>query len=218
MIRVLVADDDPMVRLGIRTIIDHEQDLQVVGEAEDGEDALRLVQELEPDLVLMDIRMPIRDGLDATKGITRLGLRTRVVILTTFELDAYVYEAMRAGATGFLLKRVPPAELLDAVRLAVTGESLIFPAMTRSLVEHARTAAMDDDKRLDALTKREREVLRLLATGKSNSEIADALFSGAETVKTHVGNVLVKLGARDRVQAVIFAYETGFATSGPSDA
>ncbi len=217
MIRVVIADDDPMVRLGLRTIIDHEDDLNVVGEAEDGEEAVRLVGELDPDLVLMDIRMPKRDGLDATREITQRSERPRVVILTTFELDEYVYEAMRAGATGFLLKRVPPAELLDAVRLAVNGESLIFPALTRSLVEHAGKKAQDTERRLETLTTREKEVLNLLAGGKSNSEIAEALFIGSETVKTHVANVLMKLGARDRVQAVIYAYETSFVNPSSTD-
>jgi DNA-binding NarL/FixJ family response regulator len=217
MIRVVIADDDPMVRLGLRTIIDHEDDLNVVGEAEDGEEAVRLVGELDPDLVLMDIRMPKRDGLDATREITQRSERPRVVILTTFELDEYVYEAMRAGATGFLLKRVPPAELLDAVRLAVNGESLIFPALTRSLVEHAGKKAQDTERRLETLTTRENEVLNLLAGGKSNSEIAEALFIGSETVKTHVANVLMKLGARDRVQAVIYAYETSFVNPSSTD-
>lgn len=217
MIRVVIADDDPMVRLGLRTIIDHEDDLNVVGEAEDGEEAVRLVGELDPDLVLMDIRMPKRDGLDATREITQRSERPRVVILTTFELDEYVYEAMRAGATGFLLKRVPPAELLDAVRLAVNGESLIFPALTRSLVEHAGKKAQDTERRLETLTTRENEVFNLLAGGKSNSEIAEALFIGSETVKTHVANVLMKLGARDRVQAVIYAYETSFVNPSSTD-
>ncbi len=217
MIRVVIADDDPMVRLGLRTIIDHEDDLNVVGEAEDGEEAVRLVGELDPDLVLMDIRMPKRDGLDATREITQRSESPRVVILTTFELDEYVYEAMRAGATGFLLKRVPPAELLDAVRLAVNGESLIFPALTRSLVEHAGKKAQDTERRLETLTTREKEVLNLLAGGKSNSEIAEALFIGSETVKTHVANVLMKLGARDRVQAVIYAYETSFVNPSSTD-
>ena len=214
VIRVVIADDDPMVRRGLGAILAHEHDVDVVGEAEDGAAAVRLVGDLDPDLVLMDIRMPVQDGLHATREITRLGHRTRVVILTTFELDEYVYEAMRAGATGFLLKRIPPAELLDAVRLAVSGESLIFPALTRSLVEHARGATPDREGRLETLTAREREVLQLLAKGKSNAEIAEELFIGAETVKTHVGNVLVKVGARDRVQAVIFAYETGFTAPG----
>lgn len=217
MIRVVIADDDPMVRLGLRTIIDHEDDLNVVGEAEDGEEAVRLVGELDPDLVLMDIRMPKRDGLDATREITQRSERPRVVILTTFELYEYVYEAMRAGATGFLLKRVPPAELLDAVRLAVNGESLIFPALTRSLVEHAGKKAQDTERRLETLTTRENEVFNLLAGGKSNSEIAEALFIGSETVKTHVANVLMKLGARDRVQAVIYAYETSFVNPSSTD-
>ena len=208
--------DDPMIRVGLRTIIDHEPDLRVVGEAGDGDEVIEVVTEVRPDVVLMDIRMPNRDGLDATKElIQRLESPPRIVILTTFELDEYVYEALRAGATGFLLKRVAPAELLDAIRLAFTGESLIFPALTRDLLEHVYHPAEGSDPRLESLTSRERQVLHLVAQGRSNLEIAHELFIGAETVKTHVGNVLAKLGARDRIQAVIYAYETGFINSGP---
>jgi DNA-binding NarL/FixJ family response regulator len=215
-IQVVLADDDPMVRVGLRTIIDHEPDLRVVGEAGDGDEVIDVVTEVRPDVVLMDIRMPRRDGLDATKElIRRLESPPRIVILTTFELDVYVYEALRAGATGFLLKRVTPAELLDSIRLAFTGESLIFPALTRDLLEHAYRPARRPDQRLESLTGRERQVLYLVGQGRSNLEIADDLFIGAETVKTHVGNILAKLGARDRIQAVIYAYETGFINREP---
>jgi DNA-binding NarL/FixJ family response regulator len=215
-IQVVLADDDPLIRVGLRTIIDHEPDLRVVGEAADGNEVIEVVSEVRPDVVLMDIRMPNRDGLDATKElIRRFDSPPRVVILTTFELDEYVYEALRAGATGFLLKRVAPTELLDAIRLAVTGESLIFPALTRDLLQHAYEPAQRPDRRLDSLTDRERQVLYLMAQGRSNQEIADSLFIGTETVKTHVGNTLAKLGARDRIQAVIYAYETGFVNTEP---
>ena len=215
-IQVVLADDDPMVRVGLRTIIDHEPDLRVVGEAGDGDEVIDVVTEVRPDVVLMDIRMPRRDGLDATKElIRRLESPPRIVILTTFELDVYVYEALRAGATGFLLKRVTPAELLDSIRLAFTGESLIFPALTRDLLEHTYHPDPRPDRRLESLTGRERQVLYLVGQGRSNLEIADDLFIGAETVKTHVGNILAKLGARDRIQAVIYAYETGFINREP---
>jgi len=215
-IRVVLADDDPMIRVGLRTIIDHEPDLRVIGEAADGDEVIEVVTQLNPDVVLMDIRMPNRDGLDATKElIRRLESPPRIIILTTFELDEYVYEALRAGATGFLLKRVAPADLLDAIRLAFTGESLIFPALTRELLEHTYQPPSHPDPRLESLTGRERQVLHLVAQGRSNQEIAADLFIGAETVKTHVGNILAKLGARDRIQVVIYAYETGFINSEP---
>ena len=205
-----------MIRVGLRTIIDHEPDLPVVGEAADGDQVIEVVSRLRPDVVLMDIRMPNRDGLNATKElIRRLDSPPRIVILTTFELDEYVYEALRAGATGFLLKRVAPADLLDAIRVAFTGDSLIFPALARDLLEHAYQPAPRPDRRLESLTGRERQVLHLVAQGHSNLEIAESLFVGTETVKTHVGNILAKLGARDRIQAVIYAYETGFINSEP---
>ncbi len=213
-VEVVLADDDPMVRLGLRTIINHEPDLRVVGEAADGDQVIEVVSTVRPDVVLMDIRMPNRDGLAATKElIRRLETPPRIVILTTFELDEYVYEALHAGATGFLLKRVAPAELLDAIRLAVSGESLIFPALTRDLLKHTYHPAPRSDQRLESLSGRERQVFHLVAQGRSNLEIADSLIIGTETVKTHVGNILAKLGARDRIQAVIYAYETGFFNS-----
>ncbi len=166
----------------------------------------------------MDIRMPNRDGLAATRDLTkRHPSRPRIVVLTTFELDEYVYEALLAGAAGFLLKRVAPTELLDAIRLVASGESLIFPALTRRLVEHAAAPTVEADQRLKSLTDREGEVLREMARGLSNQEIADALYIGTETVKSHVANVLAKLGARDRIHAVIYAYETGFGPENPHD-
>ena len=218
-ITVVLADDDPLVRVGLRAVIDHEPDLQVVGEAADGNEVIDVVDDVDPDIVLMDIRMPNRDGLAATQDLTkRHPSRPRIVVLTTFELDEYVYEALQAGAAGFLLKRVAPTELLEAIRLVANGESLIFPALTRRLIEHAAAPTAQTDKRLGSLTNREGEVLREMARGLSNQEIADVLYIGTETVKSHVANVLVKLGARDRIHAVIYAYETGFghADTGPS--
>ena len=209
-VRVVIVDDGPLVRIGLRTVIDHAPDLEVVGEAADGLEAMDVVGRTGPDVVLMDIRMPNRDGLAATRELMQgTGEHPRVVILTTFELDEYVYEALRAGATGFLLKRVPPEELLDAIRLAANGESLIFPELTRRLVEHAVAPVPVSDERLESLTAREREVLQSMAAGRSIHEIAEALSIGDETVKTHVTNVLGKLQVRDRVHAVIRAYELG---------
>jgi DNA-binding NarL/FixJ family response regulator len=218
-IDILIADDDPLVRVGLRAVLDSEKDLEVVGEAEDGNEAIAKVAELDPDLVIMDIRMPNLDGLAATREITGGGDDApRVLVLTTFELDEYVYEALRSGASGFLLKRVPPAELIDAVRMVATGESLIFPAITRRLIEHfvSRIDSAEQQSRIGDLTDREKEVLRLIARGHSNREIAEELYVGHETVKSHVKAVLMKLGVRDRTQAVIAAYETGFVQPGPS--
>ncbi len=218
-IRVAIVDDDPLVRVGLRTVIDHAPDLEVVGEASDGVEVMEVVERVNPDVVLMDIRMPNRDGLAATRDlIDGPGETPRIVILTTFELDEYVYEALQAGATGFLLKRVPPAELLDAIRLAASGESLIFPALTRRLLEQAVVPARKKDEWVDSLTTRELEVLGYMAAGDSNQEIAAALSIGVETVKTHVTNVLGKLQVRDRIHAVIRAYETGLVRPGPDNA
>jgi DNA-binding NarL/FixJ family response regulator len=219
-VRVLLADDDPLVRVGLRAVLDGEPDLEVVGEAEDGLEAIRLTAELAPDLVIMDIRMPNLDGLEATRRLVGAGSPTRVLVLTTFELDEYVYEALRAGACGFLLKRVPPTELIEAVRIVATGESLVFPAATRRLIEQFSASAITPEHRLrlDSLTERERDVLRLIARGYSNREIAEELYVGHETVKTHVKSVLMKLGVRDRTQAVITAYESGFVQPGPGAA
>ena len=217
-ISVVLADDDPIVRVTLRALIDQEPDLRVVGEAADGNEVIDVVEEVDPDIALIDIRMPNRDGLAATRALTkRHPSRPRIVVFTTFELDEYVYEALQAGAAGFLLKRVAPTELLDAIRLVASGESLIFPALTRRLVEHAATPKRKADQRLESLTNREGEVLREMARGLSNQEIADVLYIGTETVKSHVANVLVKLGARDRIHAVIYAYETGFGPENSRD-
>jgi DNA-binding NarL/FixJ family response regulator len=215
MTRILIADDDALVRMGLRAVLDGETDLEVVGEAEDGREALEMVEETDPDLVIMDIRMPNLDGLAATARITEQG-GPRVLVLTTFELDEYVYEALRAGAAGFVLKRVPPAELIEAVRVVSGGESMVYPAATRRLVERfaAPEATREQQKAIERLSEREQEVLRLLAQGHSNREMSEELFVGMETIKSHVGSVLMKLGVRDRTQAVITAYESGFVRPG----
>ncbi|MDG4821469.1 response regulator transcription factor [Asanoa sp. WMMD1127] len=207
-LRVLIVDDDALVRVGLRTVIDAEPDLTVVAEASDGAEVPPLVARHRPDVVLMDVRMPDVDGIQATRHlVSTAAAPPRVIVVTTFENDDYVYDALRAGASGFLLKRARPAEVVDAIRLVARGDSLLFPAAIRRLVagRGGRTSGG-----LERLTAREAEVLRLMATGLSNAEIAERLVVGAETVKTHVGNVLAKLGARDRVQAVILAYESGF--------
>jgi DNA-binding NarL/FixJ family response regulator len=210
-ITVLLVDDEELVRTGLRAIIDAQPDLSVVGEAADGAEVLPLVRRLRPAVVLMDVRMPAIDGIQATRTLLgSLDQPPRVLVVTTFENDDYVYEALRAGASGFLLKRARPAEVVEAVRVVARGESLLFPAALRRLVA-ARAGRPDRQALATArLTDREAEVLRLMAAGLSNAEIADRLVVGVETVKTHVGNVLAKLGARDRTQAVIAAYESGF--------
>jgi DNA-binding NarL/FixJ family response regulator len=212
-IGVLLVDDEELVRTGLRAILDAQPDLEVVGEAADGAEVMPLVRRLRPDVVLMDVRMPAIDGIQATRQMTgTMKEPPRVLVITTFENDDYVYEALRAGASGFLLKRARPAEVVEAVRVVAHGESLLFPAALRRLV--AGRAGRPDEQALAAarLTERESEVLRLMATGLSNTEIAERLVVGVETVKTHVGNVLAKLDARDRTQAVIAAYESGFVT------
>ena len=212
MIRVVLADDQELVRAGFRLILEGEEDLEVVGEAADGEEAIELTRRLQPDLVLMDIQMPKLDGLAATRRICEdAGIRSRVVILTTFEQDDYIFEALRSGASGFLLKNAPPEELVRAVRTVAGGEALLAPSVTRRVIEeyHHRPARPRNDRRLDQLTERELEVLRLLATGRSNAEIAAELYLGEGTIKTHVSHLLAKLELRDRVQAVVFAYENG---------
>jgi DNA-binding NarL/FixJ family response regulator len=212
MIGVLVVDDDELIRVGLRAIIDAEADLGVVGEAADGAEVAPLVARTRPDVVLMDVRMPAVDGIQATRHLlARSPDPPRVLVITTFENDDYVYEALRAGASGFLLKRARPAEVVEAIRVVARGESLLFPAALRRLVT-ARGGGGGDRLRGAGLTDREAEVLRLMAAGRSNTEIAAALVVGVETVKTHVGNVLTKLRARDRTQAVIAAYESGFIT------
>ncbi|MGW9131946.1 response regulator [Streptomyces sp. NPDC055681] len=212
MIRILLADDQRLVRAGIRGILDDEDDLHVVAEAADGQAALAACRELQPDVVLMDIRMPVMDGLEAARRITTdEELATvKVVMLTTFDLDEYVYGALRAGATGFLVKDTEPAELLHAVRVAVRGDALISPSITRRLI--AEFASRPDnphepDQRLDALTSREREVMQLIAAGRTNDEIAAQLVVSPLTAKTHVSRIMAKLGARDRSQVVVMAYE-----------
>jgi DNA-binding NarL/FixJ family response regulator len=216
-VSVLIADDQAVVRAGLRRILEVDPALQVVGEVEDGLSAVDAAARLRPDLILMDIRMPRLDGLEATRRIVGEDEAPRVLILTTFGLDEYVYEALCAGASGFLLKDAPAEDLLDAVRVIARGNALIDPAVTRSVI--ARFAALpklSDElgKSLVDLTPREREVLELLARGRSNAEIATELVVGEGTAKTHVARVLMKLGLRDRVQAVIFAYEAGIVAPG----
>ncbi len=218
MIRVLIADDEALVRGGFRMILEAQADLQVVGEAADGQQAIARVGELSPDVVLMDIRMPVMDGLEATRRLLS-GSPTapKVLMLTTFDLDEYVYEAMKVGASGFLLKTAPPSELAAAVRAVVGGDVLLAPPITRRLVEQfvrRPPPGQDLPPGLQALTAREVEVLRLVAGGLSNAEIARELFLGEATVKTHLNRVLAKLGLRDRVQAVVLAYETGLVAPG----
>ncbi|MBQ1018357.1 response regulator transcription factor [Micromonospora sp. D93] len=209
---VLIVDDDELIRIGLRAIIDAQPDLRVLAEAADGAEVPPLVARHRPDVVLMDVRMPGIDGIQATRHLLATSADPpRVLVVTTFANDEYVYEALRAGASGFLLKRARPAEVVEAVRVVAAGESLLFPAAIRQLVGAYGPAGGD---RLGGarLTEREAEVLRLMTTGRSNPEIAAHLVVGVETVKTHVGNVLAKLGVRDRTQAVIAAYESGFVT------
>jgi DNA-binding NarL/FixJ family response regulator len=217
VIRVLIADDQALVRGGFRMILEAQEDIQVVGEASDGREALAQAQELDPDVVLMDIRMPELDGLDATRELVQGDGSARVLVLTTFDLDEYVYEAMKAGASGFLLKDVRPEQLAEAVRVVAAGDSLLAPAITRRLVEEfVRRPRPGSDRpdRLSELTERELEVLKLLARGLSNAEVASALFVSEATVKTHVAHILTKLKIRDRVQAVVLAYESGLVLPG----
>ena len=210
VIGVLLVDDEELVRTGLRAIIDAEVDMRVLGEAGDGSEVPGLVRRLRPDVVLMDVRMPDVDGIATTRHLTTaLADPPRVLVLTTFGNDGYVYDALQAGATGFLLKRARPAEIVRAVRTVAVGDSLLFPAAVRDLVA-TRGQRRGDALRGVGLTEREGEVLRWMARGLSNAEIARELVVGVETVKTHVGNVLAKVGARDRTQAVVAAYESGF--------
>jgi DNA-binding NarL/FixJ family response regulator len=215
-IRVLVADDQALMRTGFRMILDAESDIEVVGEAIDGADAIRQFERLHPDVIVMDVRMPTMDGIEATRRLSDADPPARVLILTTFDLDEYVYEALRAGASGFLLKDRPSEELAAAVRVIAAGEALLAPSVTRRLIEEfaRRPISAGQPTGLEELTEREREVLVLMAHGLSNSEIAASLFVAETTVKTHVGRVLQKLRLRDRAQAVVLAYESGLVRPG----
>ena len=214
--RVLIADDQALVRSGFRLVVETREDLEVVGEAENGTEAVRLTGELEPDVILMDIRMPEVDGIEATRQIVASGSAARILVLTTFDADEYVYAAIRAGASGFLLKDVRPTDLVDAIRLVASGNALLGPTVTERLLERFADGGGNGEAvaAVAALTAREREILRLLAGGLSNAELADLLVVGETTVKTHVSSVLRKLGVRDRVQAVIVAYDAGLVRPG----
>jgi DNA-binding NarL/FixJ family response regulator len=218
MITLLIADDQAMVRQGFGALLSAQPDLLVVGDAADGADAVARARTLDPDVVLMDVRMPVMDGLEATRRLLVDGRdRPKVLILTTFDLDDYVYEALRAGASGFLLKDAPADDLVHAVRVVAAGEALLAPSVTRRLIAEFAARPNRDRPRhtaLNALTPRETDVLRLIARGRSNAEIAADLVVAEQTVKTHIGRILGKLGLRDRAQAVVFAYETGLITAG----
>ncbi|HEX3004819.1 MAG TPA: response regulator transcription factor [Angustibacter sp.] len=218
-VTVVVADDQAMVRAGFRRLLETEAGLEVVGEAADGSEAVAAAQRLRPQVVLLDIRMPVMDGIEATRRIVAT-TSSRVVILTTFDLDEYVFDALRAGASGFLLKDALPDEMVFAVRAAAAGDALIAPSVTRRLLAEfvRRPHPGDAQAAVEALTARERDVLLRVGRGRSNSEIAAELFLGEATVKTHVGSILSKLRLRDRVQAVVFAYETGLVTPGEAAA
>lgn len=221
MLRVMVVDDQALVRRGFAMVLGNEADIEVVAEAGTGLEAIEAAREFKPDIILMDIRMPELDGLEATARILEdLDDATRVIILTTFDPDEYVYKALRAGASAFVLKDIPPEDLVAAVRTVADGGAMLAPAITRRLIgRFARQLGADRDlaKRLERLTSRELEVLKALADGKSNAEIAETLFIGAATVKTHVSSLLSKLSLRDRAQAVVFAYECGVAKVGERD-
>jgi DNA-binding NarL/FixJ family response regulator len=214
---VLIADDQALVRVGLRKILESEPETSVVGEAADGEEAVVEAGRLAPDVVLMDIRMPLMDGIEATRRIVRARAETRVLILTTFGLDGYVYDALRAGASGFMLKDAPPEEIAAAVRIVASGDALLAPAVTRAVVEEfarQRPAPPPPPRVVEDLTPREREVLDLIVRGLSNPEICARLVITEATAKTHVARILQKLGLRDRVQVVIYAYESGLLSAG----
>ncbi|MFF9510998.1 response regulator [Streptomyces sp. NPDC014724] len=220
MTTVLIVDDQPLQRYGFRMLLDSIPETEVVGEATHGAEAVRKTAELRPDVVLMDVRMPGMDGIEATRRITAAGGRSRVLVLTTFDLDEYVHAALRAGASGFLLKDARPEELLAGIRAVAVGDAVIAPALTRRLLDEyaqrvpARRSDFEEDPRLDALTEREREILVAIGKGWTNGEIATRFVVSESTVKTHVGRVLAKIGARDRIQAVILAYDLGLAGPG----
>jgi DNA-binding NarL/FixJ family response regulator len=220
MTSVLIADDQALVRVGLRKVLESEPEMTVVGEAVDGEDATAAARRLRPDVVLMDIRMPVLDGIEATRRIVHADPNTRVLILTTFGLDTYVYDALRAGASGFMLKDAPPEEITAAVRIVASGEALLAPAVTRAVIEEfvrQKPVAVRPQPPVAELTPREREVLDLLARGLSNGEICERLVISEATTKTHVARILQKLDLRDRVQTVIYAYESGLVTPGYTD-
>ncbi|MER5712425.1 response regulator [Streptomyces sp. NPDC053253] len=217
MTTVLIADDQPMQRFGFRMLLESQDDMTVVGEASNGTEAIRLVDRHHPDVVLMDIRMPGLDGIEATRRIVTTGARTRILIVTTFDLDEYAYEGLRAGASGFLVKDAQPEELLAGIRAVASGDAVVAPSLTRRLldayIQHlpqptTPTAPPQEDPRLSSLTEREREILTVVGQGWTNTEIAERLHLAESTVKTHIGRILAKTGARDRVQAVILAYDT----------
>ncbi|MEV6299644.1 response regulator transcription factor [Actinoplanes sp. NPDC051861] len=212
MTSVLLADDQPLLSLGFRMVLEAQPDITVVGEAGNGAQAVTMTRALRPDVVLMDVRMPVLDGIEATREIVAAGSPARVLVLTTFDLDEYVYAALRAGASGFLLKDVPPADLISAIRAVAGGHAVVAPAITRRLLDTLLplVPGSRSDDRVSRLTEREHEVLLLVADGRTNTEIASALHLSEATVKAHVGRLLSKLELRDRVQIVIFAYENGF--------
>ncbi|MBP2583643.1 DNA-binding NarL/FixJ family response regulator [Streptomyces sp. PvR006] len=221
MTTVLIADDQPMQRFGFRMLLESQDDMTVVGEASNGTEAIRLVDRHHPDVVLMDIRMPGLDGIEATRRIVATGDRTRILIVTTFDLDEYAYDGLRAGASGFLVKDAQPEELLAGVRAVASGDAVVAPSLTRRLLDayihhlpasSAMAGPAPEDPRLAALTDREREILTVIGQGWTNTEIAERLHLAESTVKTHVGRILAKTGARDRVQAVILAYDTQLVT------
>ena len=217
MTTVAIVDDQELVRAGFRLIIESAGDLDVVGEAANGEEAVALVEQHGPDVVLMDVRMPVMDGIEATRRIGAAGLESRVIVLTTFDLDEYVHEALRAGASGFLLKDTPAATLLDAIRVVARGEALLAPSVTRRLIERFASTPSSNappPKSLEVLTEREREVLGLIAKGLSNQQIADELVMSPATAKTHVSRIMTKLHARDRAGLVVLAYESGLVAPG----
>jgi len=215
---ILLVDDQPMLRMGYRMILDAQPDLSVVGEAENGLEAVELTARVNPDVVLMDVRMPGLDGVEATERIVASGSPSRIIILTTFDLDEYAYGALRAGASGFLLKDAPPPDMLSAIRAVATGDAVVAPSVTRRLLSefarHLPVHEQPSDAQIESLTPRERELLVEVARGLSNAEIAERLVLSEATVKTHIGRILAKLGLRDRVQIVVFAYETGLVRPG----